>query len=353
MKKISPSHQLKVLLALTATVLLTHLALLQAPSMSLGLSQPEPLHAFSTRVITPTPLVTLPPPAKPVVSPKRKPAATARTEKQVSAEPPLINLDIAPQPPAAAEEQAPPARPEDATTEDPPPSDADQLPAAPRPPRDQLYTVSTYTVPGSVRFKYEVQTNKFPFSANAELRWQQDGESYDAWLEISAFGQARVQSSRGQITPAGLAPIRFSDKFRSEVAAHFNREQGKVTFSANTPDVPLLAGAQDRLSVLVQLAAMIAGDPGHFPPATTLAIQTIGPRDADTWLFTVGNEEKLTLPGGELATLKLVRNPRQEFDQKVELWLAPALGYLPARIRITEPNGDFVDQQWLATDRPN
>ena len=162
-----------------------------------------------------------------------------------------------------------------------------------------------------------------------------------------------MQTSHGQITPAGLAPIRFSDKFRSEVAAHFNREQGKVTFSANTPDVPLLTGAQDRLSVLVQLAAMIAGDPGHFPPATTLAIQTIGPRDADTWLFTVGNEEKLTLPGGELATLKLVRNPRQEFDQKVELWLAPALGYLPARIRITEPNGDFVDQQWLATDRPN
>jgi hypothetical protein len=30
--------------------------------------------------------------------------------------------------------------------------------------------------------------------------------------------------------------------------------------------------------------------------------------------------------------------------------LAPALGYLPARIRITEANGDYVDQQWLATE---
>ncbi len=211
-------------------------------------------------------------------------------------------------------------------------------------------SVSSVTLPSSVRFKYQVETNRFPFSANAELLWKQNGEEYDARLEISAFGQARVQTSRGQITPEGLAPLRFSDKFRSEVAAHFNRAQGKVTFSANTPDVPLLAGAQDRLSILIQLAAMIASDPEQFPPATTLAMQAIGPRDADTWLFTVGEKETLTLPGGQQATLKLVRNPRQEFDQKVELWLAPALGYLPVRIRITEPNGDFVDQKWLSTE---
>jgi hypothetical protein len=29
----------------------------------------------------------------------------------------------------------------------------------------------------------------------------------------------------------------------------------------------------------------------------------------------------------------------------VELWLAPALGYLPARILWTQANGDVVDQQ--------
>lgn len=234
-----------------------------------------------------------------------------------------------------------------AARQDQPP---DQVAAAPRPAPDRLSSVSAYALPGSANLKYKVEANKFPFSASAELRWQQDGESYEARLELSAFGQARVQTSRGQVTPQGLAPIRFSDKFRSEVAAHFVREKGKVTFSANTPDVPLLAGAQDRLSILLQLAAMVAGDPGHYPQATTIAIQTIGARDADTWLFTVGAEETLKLPGGEQATLKLVRNPRQEFDQKVELWLAPALNYMPARIRITEPNGDFIDQKWLATE---
>jgi hypothetical protein len=33
------------------------------------------------------------------------------------------------------------------------------------------------------------------------------------------------------------------------------------------------------------------------------------------------------------------------FDDTVELWLAPSMGYLPVRIRITQPNGDFADMQ--------
>jgi len=58
------------------------------------------------------------------------------------------------------------------------------------------------------------------------------------------------------------------------------------------------------------------------------------------------------LPGGQQLARKLVRNPRQEYDQKVELWLAPALGYLPVRMRITDSNGDFADQKWLASEAP-
>ena len=204
-----------------------------------------------------------------------------------------------------------------------------------------------------MRLKYAVQANKFPFSLNAELLWQHDGTGYNARLAFSAFGQSRVQTSQGNVGVQGLAPVRFSDKYRTELAAHFNHDAGKITFSANTPDAPLLAGAQDRLSVLVQLATLIAGDPGGYPQATTITLQTAGPREASPWLFTVQAPETLVLPGGEQATLKLVRLPRRDYDQKVELWLAPALGYLPARIRITEHNGDYIDQQWQATEAVN
>ena len=79
-------------------------------------------------------------------------------------------------------------------------------------------------------------------------------------------------------------------------------------------------------------------------------MQVVGPREADLWLFTVGSLEALDLPGGLLQALKLTRNPRQPYDQQVDIWLAPSLGYLPARIRLLEANGDYIDQQWLASE---
>lgn len=335
---------LRTLLALTAVVLLAHLALLQGTPMTLGLDQPQPNLAFNTRTIEATPIAR--PPAQPPVTPAaqttRPHPTPARQERSEPGETPH-GPDTGAQPVATVPEPLPAETPALV----PPSAPATEVAKLDPVPRDPALPVMAYTVPDSMRFKYKVETNKFPFSLHAELLWKQDGKTYDARLEISAFGQSRAQTSRGDIGPQGLLPIRFSDKFRSEVAAHFNREQGKVTFSANTPDAPLLPGAQDRLSVLIQLGTMIAGAPTHFPTATTIAIQTIGPRDADTWIFTVEGEDKIALPGGEFSTVKLIRNPRKEFDQKVELWLAPNLGYLPARLRITESNGDFIDQKLL------
>jgi len=178
----------------------------------------------------------------------------------------------------------------------------------------------------------------------------QDGKTYDARMEISHFLLgSRVQTSTGQLTNFGLEPTRFGDKVRSEVAAHFDYEKNTITFSANTPDVPLLRGAQDQLSVLMQLAAMFGADPKGFPQGSTLPFQAVGPRSAESWVFTVGTTEKLQMPGGDINAIRLWRDPNGEYDAKTEIWLAPDVGFLPVRIRLTQPNGDFVDQQWRET----
>ncbi len=346
----SPAVPFKVLFALTLVVLLVHIALLTSAPLSFSLNQPQPAKPFITRTVLTPPLpVALEKPPAPAKrpSPKNKPVAPLRSAPAV--EPTLVALDQ-PLAPAAQEVVEPvPAKANEgspATASEP----ANELASAQRPPRELAAKISAIHLPGSVRVSYKVEANKFPYSASGELLWQQDGTHYNARLALSTFGQTRVQTSRGLITEEGLAPTRFSDKYRSEVAAHFNREQGKVTFSANTPDVPLLSGAQDRLSVLIQLATLIAGNPSQFQNATTLTLQVIGARDGDTWLFTIGEEETLALPGGSQRALKLVRNPRQEFDQKVELWLGTNLNYLPIRIKITEPNGDFLDQKWQSIE---
>ena len=94
-----------------------------------------------------------------------------------------------------------------------------------------------------------------------------------------------------------------------------------------------------------------AGEPARFAPGTQIAIPTASTREAEDWLFRVEGEEELDLPGGRMRALKLERLPRREFDQKVELWLAPGRDYAPVRLRLTNPDGGTVDQRWASTDR--
>jgi hypothetical protein len=213
----------------------------------------------------------------------------------------------------------------------------------------------TFAVPKSVRLAYDVagEVKGFSYSASSELLWQQDGQQYNAKNEIKVFLLgSRSQTSTGQISSGGLEPTRFSDKARSEQAAHFERDKGIIVFSANAPSAVLLPGAQDRLSVVLQLSAMLAGAPTHYPPGTVIALQVVGPRDAEDWRFTVGETEALKLPGGSVTGVKLSRQPRSAYDQKLDLWLAPSMAYLPVRLRLSQDNGDYVDQKWRASLAP-
>ncbi len=207
--------------------------------------------------------------------------------------------------------------------------------------------ITAYKAPSSARIKYDIKgfSRGTQYAAGGDLTWRQDGQSYEARMEVGAFLLgSRVQTSVGALGNEGLMPLRFGDKSRSELAAHFQRDKNIISFSANTPDVPLLKGAQDRLSIVFQLSALLAADPERFPVGTMLSFQTVSQREAEMWQFVVEKEERLQLPYGELATVKLNRNPRRSFDQHIELWFAPSLGFLPARLRITNANGDYIDQ---------
>ncbi len=292
------------------------------------------------------------------------------------AAPPVVQPAVAPQPepprprPKSVKPKQPPAQAESApaainsvatssieapAASETPPPEAAAAPAAasaasaPITPAGPVQTpVTAMALPESVKLEYKMtgSSKGLTYHANAELNWRRAGNLYDAGMRVSAlFLGSRSMGSTGVVGPEGLAPIRFSDKSRTEVAAHFDPDKGQVSFSANTPAVPWIKGAQDRVSVFIQLGGMLAGNPALFPVGTTVSMYTVGPRDADTWTFLVEAEETLALPFGELATVKLARQPRREFDQKVEIWYAPSLSYLPVRNKITQSNGDFVDQQ--------
>ncbi|OYD50497.1 DUF3108 domain-containing protein [Acidovorax kalamii] len=279
-----------------------------------------------------------PPPAEAAATGTEVGTDTAPTNATDSTAPPAEVAAAAPEAPASA--AAPPAPPAEATTgvDITPPGAGTGQASSQAPPPARL--------PPPTRLAFDVsgQAKKFAYNARAELLWQHDGSRYEARQEISAFlVGSRTQRSVGAITAQGLLPEKFSDKSRSEQAAHFDYAQGRITFSANTPQAPASPGVQDRLSVFIQLGALLAADPGRFVPGTQITLTTVSARSADRWTFTIEGPETLDLPSGATPTLKLQRLPRKDYDQKAELWVAPALGYLPVRIKLTQANGDFAD----------
>lgn len=400
----SPPVRTRTVWLLSAVVVLVHVLVLQG--MAVNLRAPDRLstRAFTTRSIQiqPPPATAAPLPRRPVsLTPKPRPRPQSKrpvrpkTEGVLAASAPTAQAmpEPAPEPPAPEPPTPTPTAPElpeptvdmasqapepalDVAVAEPTPPASASIASAPaavasarqaeapiaqaaptQPAPDLVAAAATrpLTIPGSIRLAFDAvgKRGRLDYKAMGDLVWLQDGASYDMRMEMGDWiiGK-RVLSSTGTLTASGLAPTRFSDKFRSERAAHFDRQLGRITFSANTAQVPLMPGAQDQLSVFAQLAAMVAGDPLAYPIGATATIQTAGPRDAEPWVFVVEREEMLYLPGGQVPALKLVRTPNKDYGQKVELWLAPQLAFLPARIKITFANGDYLDQQWKSSSAP-
>lgn len=217
-------------------------------------------------------------------------------------------------------------------------------------------TVHRFAFPASARLNYDVDAKvSSTFSAEAELSWVRDGDKYTSQLAVGKFGlNLQVWTSKGALTPRGLEPARFDSKrLRGDgINALFARDQGKVLFSAGTPDAPLQAGAQDQLSVFMQLASLLAGEPTRWTQGKSVSFQAIGDRYAENWTFTFGEQENIKVPGGEFPAIKLTHEPTAERSQKLELWYAPSLGFIPIRIRITEGNSDYLDLRWADSQKP-
>ena len=331
------------------------------PTLEIRRIEPPPAPA----VVAPEPIALAPVPKpvrKPVFKQKLPPAQVkpAQTAPELIAKPAPEELPLAPAPDAQPTANASEAGKDEAVAASAamaaasaasnPTSPAEPAnPALPALP--QTTAVTAMALPGSAELKYKATglSKGLTYHASTELAWFHDGSSYNTRMTLSAFLVGSfVWSSAGQVTPEGLAPTRFSEKRRSEVAAHFEPDKGQIIFSANTPTAPWIKGAQDRATVFIQLAGMLAGNPAAFPPGSSISLYTVGPRSADLWTFVVEALEPISLPAGDMPALKLTRKPRSEYDNKVELWLAPSLGYLPVRSKVTQADGAFVDQQLSA-----
>jgi Protein of unknown function (DUF3108) len=347
-----PWHGLIVALLLA---LLAHtLAFLMIDSrFSWRFQQPNALASINTRLLEPLPAAVQPaPPAQTPAQPESeaapKAAAIPAALPQPSAAPNNESSE-----PSAKEESAPPAT-ETIATITPDASatlatltSTQALSAANQPASPSL----KLQYPPSVELQFDgtVMRKGTQINGSGALKWQTDGRDYELSLEASALLiLSRVEKSVGQLTPQGLAPLRYSSSGtgRAEQATHFRAELGKIQFSNNKPEAPLLVGAQDQLSAFIQLAGIVGGDQERYRFVNRIPMQVAGLNAADLWEFNIQGFSDITVPAATMQALKITRTPRNEYDQKLEIWLSPQLGYLPIRIRqssSTTPEQDFTD----------
>ncbi len=377
-------HRL-ALAALLLLVLFVHLVGLRALSVSWP-TQPGDATRLSLQwqaaappVVASAAAPTLAPPRKPA---KPRPAHSAPEEGFYAPSPAPASAPTEPEPAASSEAmpseeaavaQPETAAPEDAVNSEPPVDTADSLnettqsaaPDAPPPAETPVpapvpapvaadtlaahpwLTQARFVWPQPVKFQYDVvgESKGLRFNASGELLWQHDSVNYQMKLDIShMLLGSRIQTSVGQLGPQGLQPKRFGEKNKQELAAHFEREKGQVVFSANSTPQTLQVAAQDRLSLFAQLAALLAGSPELRQPGQQLSFQIVSSKSAELWSFQVADSELLNLPAGKLTALKVSRLPLQNHDQTADMWLAPAHGYLPVKVRIAQSNGDVFEQ---------
>jgi hypothetical protein len=188
----------------------------------------------------------------------------------------------------------------------------------------------------------------------ARLQWRHDADGYELTLDAVLPGQPLLgSSSRGQLDADGVAPSRHVErrKLREVRAANFRRDTGLISFSGPSAVLPLPPGAQDRLSWMIQLPAIVQADPSLAEVGATVMLFVVGTRaDAQAWAFEARGRESIELPdGGAVDMPHFIREPTRPFDTRVEVWLDPRRGHLPARARLTTvPGGQSLEMRLAA-----
>jgi Protein of unknown function (DUF3108) len=220
-----------------------------------------------------------------------------------------------------------------------PPIYATQLPAAP------------------FRLDYRVEQGDDAGIGQLSFELVDDGRQYRARLYGAAGGKPLVDwVSSGGFDTAGVAPQRMVERQRGvdARAVNFQRDQRIVSFSSSTRATALYGGAQDRVSLLLQLMAIARAEPGGLHAGQHLRLQVAGSRgQAAQWVFQVVGDERLEPAGTPIATVHLVREPAQPYDQRVDVWLAREAGHLPVGLRFTQvPSRAPSEAFWLAGPLP-
>jgi hypothetical protein len=233
---------------------------------------------------------------------------------------------------------------------EPPSAPAPAEPAPPAVPEPRRYKVDVPPPANITMDVARVDPDGTRWNGEAQLSWTFRDDSYridfEAGIRI-VFTRVNlaVLTSEGALGATGFVPMKMTEKRRGRAltATHFDWSHDKITFSSTQKTVPLAAGAQDKASVPLQLAAIARGDQGQL--SGDIDIQVGEDRDAVVFRFVVVGQEEIDTRLGKLQTVHLARPPKEgSYRSRLDVWLAPGRGWYPVQIRNTEANGAVTTQ---------
>jgi hypothetical protein len=208
--------------------------------------------------------------------------------------------------------------------------------------------------PASTRLSYKLSGNvRGEVHGDAQVEWVRVGARYQVHLDITvglpiAPMITRRMSSDGELTELGLAPRRYDEDTKVMFA---NRRRLTMLFEPdavlmpNGERRPRFPGTQDTASQFVQLSWIFTTRPELLRSGNTVDFALALPRSVDRWVYDVLEEEPVATSFGAVNAfhLKPRRVSRPGGELVAEVWFAPQLRYLPARIRIEQDPQTFID----------
>jgi hypothetical protein len=199
--------------------------------------------------------------------------------------------------------------------------------------------------PARLEVTYELQRNGSGIADVTERLEYADGrykltETWKGRGLYALLGSAR-RVSQGTVVDGVLRPQEFFDERsgRDTARAWFDWKAKTITmqYKGERKTKGLEAGAQDRLSFLFALSLL----PGR---AEVASYQIVDGKGVSHHSYELKGRERIKTPAGEFDAVRVERVRKPKDKDRVELWLAAELGYVPVRVLDVEQDGARYDQ---------
>jgi hypothetical protein len=314
-----------------------------------GDDMPEAIEVAFVRELAPAAppvfVAVAPPPPRPVARPPR-PAASAASQASEPASEPVETAASAVEPIVAVASAVPPS-PVASAASAPAIVAAASEPAASAPVAAAAASAAASGVafdwPPSTRLSYNFEGYSMgPVYGNAKVEWLREGSRYQVRLEVRVppLGGRRMVSD-GQLGPLGLAPRRYDEEtdrlFHDTARVSVLFEPDRIQLANGKVNDPI-PGVQDTASQFVQMTWLFLSKPELLQAGRVVEFPLALPRRIGRWTYDVREPADLQLPFGTIKAYHLEPRPnsRRGKEWLVDIWIAPSLQYLPARITLRQ-----------------